>query len=49
VASATDPARYEHLAKVMEAACFDAPFFVDFTGIFDIHGGNFDATMRWAV
>jgi len=45
---ATDPARYEHLARVMETACFDALFFVDFTGIYDIHGGNFDATVRWA-
>jgi FMN-dependent oxidoreductase (nitrilotriacetate monooxygenase family) len=45
---ATDPARYEHLARVMEAACFDALFFVDFAGIYDVHGGSFDATVRWA-
>jgi FMN-dependent oxidoreductase (nitrilotriacetate monooxygenase family) len=45
---ATDPARYEHLARVMEAGCFDALFFVDFAGIFDVHNGNFDATVRWA-
>src|SRR5215475_11953584 len=45
---ATDPARYEHLARVMEAACFDALFFVDFAGIYDIHGGKFDAIVRWA-
>ena len=45
---ATDPARYEHLARVMEDGCFDALFFVDFAGIFDVHANNFDATVRWA-
>ena len=45
---ATDPARYEHLARVMEAACFDALFFVDFAGIYDIYEGKFDAIVRWA-
>ncbi len=45
---ATDPARYEHLARVMEAACFDALFFVDFAAIYDRHGGRFDAVARWA-
>ena len=45
---ATDPARYEHLARVMEAACFDALFFVDFAGIYDVFEGRPDAMLRWA-
>ncbi len=44
----TDPARYEHLAQVMEAACFDALFFVDFACIYDAHASRFDAMARWA-
>jgi FMN-dependent oxidoreductase (nitrilotriacetate monooxygenase family) len=44
---ATDPARYEHLARVMEAACFDALFFVDFAAIYDRHEARFDAVARW--
>ncbi|MDB5375287.1 MAG: class flavin-dependent oxidoreductase [Belnapia sp.] len=36
-----DPARYEHLARVLEAACFDGCFFADAFGIPDIHRGSF--------
>ena len=43
-----DPARYEHLARVMEQGCFDALFFVDFAGVYDAHGQKIDATTRWA-
>ncbi len=43
-----DPARYEHLAQVMERACFDALFFVDFAGIPEAPEGRFDAVARWA-
>ena len=45
---ALDPSRYEHLAQVMERACFDALFFVDFLGINDTFEGRFDAVARWA-
>ncbi|SNB71356.1 FMN-dependent oxidoreductase, nitrilotriacetate monooxygenase family [Arboricoccus pini] len=35
------PERYEHVARVLEAACFDACFFEDFAGIFETYGGDF--------
>jgi FMN-dependent oxidoreductase (nitrilotriacetate monooxygenase family) len=41
-----DPGRYEHIARVLEAARFDACFYADTFGLQDIHGGNFDATLR---
>lgn len=41
-----DPARYEHIARVLEAARFDGCFYPDTFGLQDIHGGNFDATLR---
>jgi FMN-dependent oxidoreductase (nitrilotriacetate monooxygenase family) len=41
-----DPARYEHIARVLEEACFDACFYADTFGLPDIHGGNFDAYLR---
>ena len=37
------PQRYEHLARVLEAGCFDAVFFADILGIYDLYGGSFDA------
>jgi len=40
------PERYEHIARVLEEACFDACFFADLLGLPDIHGGNFDAYLR---
>ncbi|UPY38786.1 LLM class flavin-dependent oxidoreductase [Sediminicoccus sp. KRV36] len=40
------PERYEHIARVLESACFDACFFADTFGLPDIHGGNFDAYLR---
>ncbi|WP_209443071.1 NtaA/DmoA family FMN-dependent monooxygenase [Falsiroseomonas frigidaquae] len=40
------PERYEHIARVLEDACFDACFFADLLGLPDIHGGNFDAYLR---
>lgn len=41
------PERYEHIARVLEGACFDACFYADTFGIPDIHGGNFDAYLRY--
>jgi FMN-dependent oxidoreductase (nitrilotriacetate monooxygenase family) len=41
------PERYEHIARVLEAACFDAGFYADTFGLPDIHGGNFDAYLRY--
>ncbi|WP_198369945.1 NtaA/DmoA family FMN-dependent monooxygenase [Roseomonas rosulenta] len=41
-----DPARYEHIARVLEDARFDACFYADTFGLPDIHGGNFDAYLR---
>jgi FMN-dependent oxidoreductase (nitrilotriacetate monooxygenase family) len=41
-----DPARYEHIARVLEDACFDACFYADTFGLPDIHGGDFDAYLR---
>jgi FMN-dependent oxidoreductase (nitrilotriacetate monooxygenase family) len=40
------PERYEHIARVLENARFDACFYADTFGLQDIHGGNFDATLR---
>ena len=40
------PERYEHIARVLETACFDACFFADTFGLPDIHGGNFDTYLR---
>jgi FMN-dependent oxidoreductase (nitrilotriacetate monooxygenase family) len=36
-----EPGRYEHLARVLEAARFDAGFFADTFGLPDIHGNDF--------
>ena len=41
------PERYEHIARVLEGACFDACFYADTFGIPDIHGGNFDAYLKY--
>lgn len=37
-----EPQRYEHIARVLEDACFDACFFADLFGLYDIHKGGFD-------
>jgi FMN-dependent oxidoreductase (nitrilotriacetate monooxygenase family) len=37
-----EPERYEHLARVLEDARFDAGFFADTFGLPDIHGGGYD-------
>ncbi|RYI78841.1 MAG: LLM class flavin-dependent oxidoreductase, partial [Acetobacteraceae bacterium] len=36
------PERWEHLARVMEGACFDACFFADGLGIPDLYKGSYD-------
>jgi len=41
-----EPARYEHIARVLEAACFDGCFFADLFGLYDVHGGSVDAYVR---
>lgn len=40
------PERYEHIARVLEDARFDACFYADLFGLADIHGGSFDANLR---
>jgi FMN-dependent oxidoreductase (nitrilotriacetate monooxygenase family) len=35
-----EPERWEHIARVMEAACFDACFFADSLGIPDLYKGS---------
>ena len=40
------PSRYEHIARVLEHACFDACFFADLFGLYDVHGGSYDAYLR---
>lgn len=37
-----EPARYEHIARVLEDACFDGCFFADLFGLYDIHKDGFD-------
>ena len=41
-----DPARYQHIARVLEAAKFDGCFFADLFGLYDVHGGSFDTYVR---
>ena len=41
-----EPSRYEHIARVLEAACFDGCFFADLFGLYDVHQGSFDAYLR---
>jgi FMN-dependent oxidoreductase (nitrilotriacetate monooxygenase family) len=41
-----DPGRYEHIARVLEAARFDGCFFADLFGLYDVHRGSFDAYLR---
>jgi len=36
------PGRYEHIARVLEAGCFDALFFADILGLYDIYDGKID-------
>jgi FMN-dependent oxidoreductase (nitrilotriacetate monooxygenase family) len=40
------PERYEHIARVLEAACFDGCFYADTQGIPDIHNASYDAYLR---
>lgn len=41
-----EPSRYIALAKRLEEARFDGCFFADLFGLYDIHGGGFDAYVR---
>ena len=41
-----EPSRYEHIARVLEAGKFDGCFFADLFGLYDIHGGSYDAYVR---
>ncbi len=41
-----NPARYEHVARVLEAARFDGCFFADTLGLPDIYKGSFDTYLR---
>lgn len=40
------PSRYEHIARTLEAGCFDGCFFADLFGLYDIHGGSYDPYVR---
>ena len=41
-----DVERYQHIARVLEAAKFDGCFFADLFGLYDIHGGSYDPYVR---
>lgn len=41
-----DPSRYQHIARVLEAAKFDGCFFADLFGLYDVHAGSFDPYVR---
>jgi FMN-dependent oxidoreductase (nitrilotriacetate monooxygenase family) len=45
VANIMDPARYEHIARVLEAGKFDALFFADILGIYDIYNSSFETML----
>ncbi|MBD1553528.1 LLM class flavin-dependent oxidoreductase [Pseudomonas typographi] len=42
-----EPERYEHIARELEAACFDACFFADLLGLYDIHKGSLDSYVKY--
>ena len=37
-----DPARYEHIARVLEAGRFDSLFFADILGLYDLYNSSFE-------
>jgi FMN-dependent oxidoreductase (nitrilotriacetate monooxygenase family) len=39
------PERYEHIGRVLEEGFFDACFFEDFVGVFDIYKGSYETTL----
>jgi len=39
------PERYEHIGRVLEEGFFDACFFEDLSGVYDIHGGTFETML----
>jgi FMN-dependent oxidoreductase (nitrilotriacetate monooxygenase family) len=39
------PERYENIGRVLEAGCFDACFFEDLAGIYDIYKGTYDTIL----
>ena len=41
-----EPSRYTHIARVLEDACFDACFFADLFGLYDVHESSPDAYVR---
>jgi FMN-dependent oxidoreductase (nitrilotriacetate monooxygenase family) len=41
-----EPSRYQHIARVLEAAKFDGCFFADLFGLYDVHQGSFDPYVR---
>jgi FMN-dependent oxidoreductase (nitrilotriacetate monooxygenase family) len=41
-----EPERYASIARTLEAAKFDGCFFADLFGLYDIHGGSYDAYVR---
>ncbi len=41
-----DPSRYQHIARLLEAAKFDGCFFADLFGLYDLHQGSFAAYVR---
>ena len=40
------PERYQSIARLLESARFDACFFADLFGLYDLHQGSFDAYVR---
>ena len=40
------PERYEHIARVLEAACFDGCFYADTLGLPDIYKGSYDTYLH---
>src|SRR5437660_1996139 len=41
-----EPGRYEHIARLLEAAKFAGCFFADLFGLYDIHEGSYEAYVR---
>ncbi len=45
----TDPEHWVSLARLLEAGYFDAIFFADVLGVYDVYQGNADAALRHGV
>jgi FMN-dependent oxidoreductase (nitrilotriacetate monooxygenase family) len=46
IADLLSPSRYEHIARVLEAGCFDGLFFADVLGLYDYYNNSYATMLR---